>query len=133
MGARILVVEDNPDNMKLIEYLLRAHGYQPILALGGEEGIALARAERPDLILMDLQMPGIDGFRATAAIRQTAPQQRIVAVTAFAMVGDRDRVVSAGFDGYITKPLDPTSFIDQVNAYLPAVKTEPSRDVRTPR
>jgi CheY-like chemotaxis protein len=120
-GHRILIVEDNRDNMALMEYLLRAFGYEPLMAASGAEGIRLAEEERPDLILMDIQMPDMDGFEATAAIRATRYGHRvpIVAVTAFAMVGDRDRVLAGGFNGYMTKPINPQTFAADLARHLP--------------
>jgi CheY-like chemotaxis protein len=120
MEAAILVVEDNRDNMELMDYLLTAFGYTPILARGGAEAIRLARQQRPDLILMDLQMPEMDGHEASATIRAEPGLEgcTIVAVTAFAMVGDRERILAAGFDGYISKPIAPESFVAQVEGYL---------------
>jgi CheY-like chemotaxis protein len=118
--ARVLIVEDNPANLAPMEYLLRAFGYTVLTARDGDEGIAVARRERPDLILMDLQMPKVTGSQAAKQLRSdptlAAP---IVAVMAFAMVGDRDRVLAEGFDGYISKPIDPETFVAQLEAFLP--------------
>ena len=121
MTASILVVEDNAVNMELTEFLLNASGYVPLLALSGAEGVRLATEEHPDLILMDIQMPGMDGYEATEAIRRDPELQAcpIVAVTAFAMVGDKDRILSQGFAGYISKPIEAETFVAQVEAYLP--------------
>jgi CheY-like chemotaxis protein len=120
MAARILVVEDNRDNMTLMAYLLGAFGYEPLLAPGGGDGIRLAVKERPDIILMDIQMPEMDGYETTTAIRsQIESAIPIVAVTAFAMVGDRDLIMTSGFDGYITKPIKPETFVAEVEAFLP--------------
>jgi CheY-like chemotaxis protein len=121
MAAKILIVEDNPDNMALMEYLLRASGHEPRLALGGVEGVRLASEERPDLVLLDIQMPDMDGHEVIAALRQRAELDEVpvVAVTAFAMVGDRDRIVSSGFDGYISKPITPDKFVEQIEEFLP--------------
>ncbi len=121
MTASILVVEDNAANIELTQFLLNASGYIPLLALSGAEGVRLATEERPDLILMDIQMPGMDGYEATAAIKRDPALQAcpIVAVTAFAMVGDKDRILSHGFSGYISKPIEAETFVAQVEAYLP--------------
>jgi len=123
--ARILVVEDHEDNMTLVAYLLRAHGFFPELAYTGEAGIALALEHLPELILLDILMPGMDGYEVAAAVRgfPQLAQTRIVAVTASAMVGDRERIVAAGFDGYIQKPIDPERFIGEVQRFLPAALT----------
>lgn len=121
MGARILVVEDTFHNSQLMTYLLEACGHTVIAAGTGEEGIDLAGTSRPDLVVMDLQLPGIDGYQAFTGIRSlpelaTVP---VVAVTSFAMVGDRDRAIEAGFDHYLTKPIDPETFTEEINARLP--------------
>ena len=134
MEAAILVVEDNRDNMELMEYLLTAFGYTPMLARGGADAIRLAREQPPDLILMDLQMPEMDGLEAIAAIRGEPGLEgcTIVAVTAFAMVGDRERILAAGFDGYISKPIAPESFVADVERYL-APELRAHTDTTTPR
>jgi two-component system cell cycle response regulator len=121
MGARILVVEDTPHNLTLMTYLLKTHDHTVIAATTGEEGIELARALRPDLIVMDLQLPGIDGYGALAALRATPDLAAlpVIAVTSFAMVGDRDRALAAGFDHYLTKPIDPETFTEEVNTRIP--------------
>jgi CheY-like chemotaxis protein len=120
--ARILVVEDNEDNMTLIAYLLRAHGYFPELAYSGEAGLERAVELRPQLILLDILMSGMDGYEVAIAVRAHSElaETRIVAVTASAMVGGRERIVAAGFDGYIQKPIDPERFIGEVRRFLPA-------------
>jgi CheY-like chemotaxis protein len=125
MSARILVIEDNRDNITLIDYLLRAHAYEPLLARSGVEGVRLAAAERPDLILLDIRMPGIDGYEVASTIKRQARRRktRVVAVTASAMVGDRQRIKAAGFDGYIQKPIDPETFIFQIEEFLPLALT----------
>ena len=120
-AARILVVEDNPANLQLMVYLLQAFGYQTISATDGIEGLELATSEAPSLILMDLQMPRLDGYEAARQLK-ALPSLRgvpIIAVTAFAMVGDRERILMQGFDGYIGKPIAPETFMSQVASYLP--------------
>ena len=119
MAASILVVEDNADNMELMQYLLKAFGYEPLLATSGAEGIRLARERRPDLVLMDVQMPEMDGYQATEAIKSELDACPVIAVTAFAMVGDRRRIMARGFDGYISKPITPDTFVAEVEAFLP--------------
>jgi CheY-like chemotaxis protein len=121
MPATILVVEDNPDNRELADYLLRAYGYEPLLASGGAEAIPLAIEERPDLILLDVGMPDVGGYEVALAVRRhpALQQTRIVAVTASAMVGDREKIAAAGFDGYIPKPINPETFIRQIERFLP--------------
>ena len=120
--VRILVIEDNRDNMTLIDYLLRAHGYSPRLTRSGDEGVPIALEWRPHLVLLDIRMPGMDGYEVVAALN-SAPrleETRVVAVTASAMVGDRERIAAAGFDGYIQKPIEPEAFITAVEQFLPA-------------
>ncbi len=122
MKARVLVVEDNPANLSLMEYLLRAFGYTVLTAIDGVQGIELARREIPDVILMDLQMPKLNGFEAASQLKAHPALKRIplVAVTAFAMVGDRDKILAQGFDGYIPKPITPETFVDQVQTFIPS-------------
>jgi CheY-like chemotaxis protein len=121
MGARILLVEDNPANLALMEYLLRVFGHTTISATEGVTAIALAHRELPDLILMDLHMPSLDGFDAARQIKALPGLGHvpIVAVTASAMVGDRDKILARGFDGYIAKPITPETFVTQVEGFLP--------------
>ena len=112
---KILIVEDSPDNMKLFRTLLTLKGHE-VAGLSGGEGL-LDAIERgaPDLVLMDIQLPGKDGFALLKEIRSSPlGTVRVVALTAHAMTGDRERALQAGFDGYITKPIDVRSFPDQV-------------------
>ena len=121
MGARILVVEDNLLNLKLIRDVLEFRGFAVLTAQSGEEGVALASSERPDLVLMDLQLPGIGGHEALLQIRSD-PRCRsvpVVAVTAFAMKADMERAEIAGFDGYIPKPISVRALPEQLAAFLP--------------
>lgn len=113
--ARILIVEDNPDNMKLFRALLTLKGHE-VTALPSGDGLQEALVQhRPDLVLMDIQLPGKDGFALLAEIRASPHAAlRVVALTAHAMTGDRDKARAAGFDDYITKPIDIASFPDQV-------------------
>lgn len=105
--ARILVIEDNRANMKLAVLLLRNAGHQPLCAVDAETGLTLARTERPDLILMDIQLPGMDGLAATALLKQDPATAGIpvIALTAMAMKADQEKSVVAGCDAYIAKPL----------------------------
>ncbi|ROZ68575.1 response regulator [Ramlibacter sp. WS9] len=118
--ARVLLIEDNAANMDLARYILEAHGFACHEARDGETGVKAARERRPDLVLCDLRLPGIDGFGVLRALRADVAMAGvpIVALTAYAMVGDRDRVLSAGFDGYLAKPLDPQRFAHQVAGFL---------------
>jgi two-component system cell cycle response regulator len=120
MPARILVIEDNPANLELMMYLLRAFGHTAYAAKDGEEGLQKAASERPDLIICDIQLPKIDGNEVVRQLKSDPETQGIpvIAVTALAMVGDRDRVLQAGFDGYLAKPIDPEAFIKQLDPYL---------------
>ena len=108
MQKRILIVEDNPQNRMLLRDLLEFHGFEVLEAADGKEGIDSARKEMPDLILMDLQMPVLDGFAAGKILKEDPATKhiKIIAVTSFAMVGDRKRIIEAGFDDYISKPID---------------------------
>jgi two-component system cell cycle response regulator len=120
MAAKILLVEDNPVNLALMEYLLRAFGHVTVSAVEGEAGVALATTERPDLVLMDLHLPRLDGFEAALRMRSMPDLQRtpIVAVTASATIGERARILARGFDGYIAKPITPETFVAQVESFL---------------
>jgi two-component system cell cycle response regulator len=108
--ARILVVDDNAANLDLILYLLRAFGYEADEARDGLEGWEAARTGKYDLILTDILMPGIDGYEFARRLGGLSKRPRIVAVTALAMAGDRDRMLAAGFDDYLSKPIDPAAF-----------------------
>ena len=121
-SATILVVEDNEMNLELMVYLLRAFGYAPILATDGETGLETARRERPDLILCDLQMPGVDGLEFARIVRHdhTLAAIPLIAVTALATVGDKEKFLSGGFDGYISKPINPETFVREIEELLPA-------------
>jgi CheY-like chemotaxis protein len=119
MTATILVIEDNPDNIRLVDYVLRAHDYEPLLATSGAKGLQIAGEAKPDLILLDIRMPHMDGYQVAARLRQMAlAATKIVAVTASAMVGDRERIAAAGFDGYIQKPIDPETFMADIEHFL---------------
>ena len=119
-GGRILVVEDNPKNLKLVRDVLTHSGYEVIEATSGEDGVRLAGEASPDLILMDLQLPGIDGAEALRQIRagDRNPGVPIVAVTAFAMNEDRDRAFDSGFNGYVQKPISVRGFTQQISDFL---------------
>jgi two-component system cell cycle response regulator DivK len=119
-APRILVVEDNERNLKLVRDVLTHAGYDVVGAGTGELGVQLARTQPPDLVLMDLGLPGMDGVEALEALR-AAPETaaiRVVAVTAYAMPQDEERTLRAGFDGYLTKPIDVRALPGQVRGYL---------------
>ncbi|NMG45128.1 response regulator [Aromatoleum toluvorans] len=120
MGARILVIEDNAPNRNLMSYLITAFGHTPITAESGISGIEAAEREKPDLIVCDIQMPGIDGYEVARRLKGDPRLEPIplVAVTAYAMVGDQERVLAAGFDGYIPKPIVPRAFVGQLETFL---------------
>ena len=120
--ATILVVEDNPTNMKLSTFLLESADYTVITATSAETGLTLARDAHPDLILMDIQLPGMDGLQATALLKADAATSDIpvIALTALAMKGDEERILAAGCDGYIAKPLDYKDFLAVVAGTLSA-------------
>ncbi|CAN7737017.1 response regulator [Pseudorhodoferax sp. LjRoot39] len=120
MPARILVVEDNAANLELARYLLASAGHEVLLATNGVQGLEVATRERPDLIISDLQMPVLDGYGLIAALQRTPPCDSIpvLALTAFSMPGDREQIMRAGFAGYLSKPIEPERFIDQIAAFL---------------
>jgi two-component system cell cycle response regulator DivK len=116
----ILIVEDNDKNLKLTRDVLRFHGFETIEATNAEDGIALAQERKPDLVLMDIQLPGMDGVTALQKLRQDKATAAIpvVALTASVMKEDRERFDKAGFDGFITKPISVKAFPDQVRGYM---------------
>jgi CheY-like chemotaxis protein len=120
--AKILVIEDNPTNLELIVYLLHAFGHTSLQAVDGETGLELIQRESVDLVLCDIHLPGVDGFEVAGQLKRDPRFSALplVAVTALAMVGDRDRIISAGFNGYITKPISPETFVSELEAFLPA-------------
>lgn len=120
MGKKILIVEDNEQNLYLATYLLENSGYTVCAARTGLEGLAMAQTEHPDLILMDLQLPEMDGYEATKRLKSDPATERIpvVAVTSYAMIDDRAKAIAAGCDGHLEKPLRPDTFVAQVAAFL---------------
>ncbi len=119
-GELILIVEDNEKNLKLVRDVLQFKGYQTIDATTGEDGVRLAKERHPALVLMDIQLPGIDGITALGQLRADAATRAIpvIAVTASAMTHDRQKIMAAGFDGYQTKPIKVKEFLDAVRAML---------------
>ncbi len=117
---RILVVEDNEKNMYLIRFILRNNGYEVIEARTGEEGIELAIKEKPDLVLMDIQLPGINGLETTKRIRESEVDDKIpiVALTSYAMTGDKGKALNAGCTGYLEKPINPETFMADIEKYF---------------
>jgi two-component system cell cycle response regulator len=124
LAARILIIEDNPTNMELMSYLLTAFGHTPLMAFDGESGVRQAREQLPDLILCDVHLPKLDGY-GVAGMLKADPRLRaipVLAVTALAMVGDRERLMQAGFDGYIGKPIEPEQFVAELEPFLPTAR-----------
>jgi CheY-like chemotaxis protein len=116
-----LIIEDNAANMELVRYLLTFSGYRVLLARDGQQGVEIALREQPDIIICDLQMPRLDGYQVLDQLRSAAQDKQpiVIAVTAFSMPNDRQKVLTAGFDGYISKPIEPESFVDQIESFLP--------------
>lgn len=124
MSARILIIEDNQANMELMVYLLQAYGHQPLQSSDGEHGLSMARGEAPDLIVCDVHLPKTDGYGVVRMLKEDPALQNIpvIAITALAMVGDREKLLAAGFDAYISKPIEPEHLVEQVERHLPAEK-----------
>jgi two-component system cell cycle response regulator DivK len=121
MNKRILVVEDQDDNRRIMRDLLTSAGFDLIEATNGEEGVQLAEKERPDLILMDIQMPVVDGYAATRRIKAVAGLQDIpiIVVTSYALSGDDEKAREAGADGYVAKPFSPRQLLTKIREFLP--------------
>lgn len=122
MPAQILIVEDNPQSLELMSYLLGAAGHAVHSAQTGTSALAATRSQKLDLILLDLQLPDLDGYEVLRALRddERYTTTKIVAVTAVAMVGDRERTLTAGFDHYVPKPINPRTFVSEIENWLPA-------------
>lgn len=120
MGKRILMIEDNDQNAYLVTFLLGARGWEVLRAADGEAGLSMAGTVKPALILLDIQLPGMDGYAVARALkaRPDVADIPVIAVTSYAMAGDRDRCLSAGCNGYIEKPIDPETFVDEVERFL---------------
>jgi two-component system, cell cycle response regulator DivK len=118
--STVLVIEDNPANMTLAIFLLQSAGHVVLSATDAEAGLAIARAEQPQLILMDIQLPGMDGLQATSLLKRDEATKHIpvIALTAFAMKGDEERIRAAGCDGYIGKPMRYKEFLGAIAAHL---------------
>jgi CheY-like chemotaxis protein len=121
MTRPILVIEDNEQNLYLMRYLLESGGFEVVEARDGRSGIALAGEVGPLAILLDIQLPALDGYAVAGELRrnQDLAAVPIIAVTSYAMVGDRERCLAAGATGYLEKPINPDTFVDQVKSYLP--------------
>ncbi|WP_376696771.1 response regulator [Wenzhouxiangella sp. EGI_FJ10305] len=120
MRGKILLIEDNEQNAYLVEYLLAARDWTVVCAADGSTGLEMADTESPNLILLDIQLPGMDGYEVARQLRakEHIKETPIVAVTSYAMPGDRENCLAAGCTGYIEKPIDPGSFADQVEQFL---------------
>jgi two-component system cell cycle response regulator DivK len=120
MGKTILIVEDEPKNLKLLRDLLQRFGYEILEALDGEQGVKLAGERMPDLILMDIMMPKMDGLEATRIIKANTKTKHIpiIALTSYAMKGDREKTIEAGCDGYLAKPIDIKEVLKTIETYL---------------
>jgi CheY-like chemotaxis protein len=117
--ARILIVDDTEAERDLVGYLIRARDHEPEFARNGEEAVHAVLVSIPDLVRMDLQMPGVDGYEALATIRREASDDvPVLALTAFAAVGEREKALTAGFDGFFSKPIAAETFMDQLEAFL---------------
>jgi CheY-like chemotaxis protein len=125
--ARVLIVEDHPFNLKLLAYLVRMAGHEPLTADSGAAGLRLALDQPPDLIFCDIHMPGVDGFDVVARLAREMPRRvPVVAVTALAMAGDREKILAAGFDGYLVKPVEVPAFLEALRKHLPAPSDPPA-------
>lgn len=120
MKRKILVIEDNEQNLYLMTFILEKHGYEVIQARDGREGIELARQLIPMMILLDIQLPGMDGYAVARELRGNSALANvpIVAVTSYAMAGDRERVLEAGCTGYIEKPINPETFVAEIEEHI---------------
>ena len=120
MTKRILIVEDQEDNRQIMQDLLESAGYEVMIAVNGREGVAKASSDKPDLVLMDIQLPGLDGYEAARRIRQAEEQGRtpIIAVTSYALGDDRIKALEAGCDDYVAKPVSPRDLLAKVRSYL---------------
>lgn len=125
MTARILYIEDNQQNFYLVDYILKARGHLVSWAKEGAEGLKAAAAAPPDLILLDIQLPGMDGYAVAKALKgdKTLAGIPVIALTSYAMAGDRQKAMEAGCDGYIEKPLNPRTFAEQIERFLAPGRT----------
>ena len=120
MNKRILIIEDNEQNLYLISFILQKHGYEVFAARDGQEGLDMAVSVKPDLILLDIQLPVMDGYDVARRLRTNTEFARvpIIAVTSYAMTGDREKTIEVGCDGYIEKPINPDTFLQEVEQHL---------------
>lgn len=127
MSRTVLVIEDNEQNAYLVKVIMEPHGYQMHFAADGARGLAMAETLVPDIILLDIQLPAMDGYTVARQLRAIAALQQvpIIAVTSYAMLGDREKALEAGCSGYIEKPIDPESFVTEVEQ---AAKLRPASE-----
>lgn len=120
MSHTILLIEDNEQNRYLATFLLEKNGFKVVAAPDGPSGIELARSLRPDLILLDIQLPGMDGYAVARALRQDEALRStpIIAVTSYAMVGDKEKALESGCNGYVEKPINPDTFVSEIAQFL---------------
>ncbi|HJR03595.1 MAG TPA: response regulator [Methylomirabilota bacterium] len=120
MSKRVLVIEDHEENRRIVRYLLASAGIDMLEALSGEQGVAMAEKERPDLILMDIQLPGLDGYEATRRIKGNPDLRHIpiIVVTSYALSGDDVKAFAAGCDAYVTKPFVPRELLAKIREFL---------------
>ena len=121
MKPKVLVIEDNEQNLYLITFILKKNGFAVVAARDGQEGIDKACQESPALILLDIQLPRMDGYEVARRLRriETMKEIPVIAVTSYAMVGDREKSLAAGCTGYMEKPINPMTFMDEIKRYLP--------------
>ncbi|MFZ2656134.1 MAG: response regulator [Victivallales bacterium] len=127
MKKKILLIEDNEQNQYLVKFLLEKHGYEVVSAIDGPMGIELAGRILPDLILLDIQLPTMDGYDVARALRKNPAikETPIIAVTSYAMTGDREKTIEAGCNGYIEKPINPDTFVSEFERFLGEKGKEP--------
>ncbi len=120
MGKRVLIIEDNEQNMYLLTYLLESEGYTVFQAYSGVDGITIAKDEKPDIVLLDIQLPEMDGYTVAGKLRENEVlrDMAIIAVTSYAMPGDKEKALGSGATGYIEKPINPETFMDQMNSFI---------------
>lgn len=125
MPCKGLIIEDNEQNLYLMRFLLEKNGFNVLEAKDGKQGVKTAKQAKPDTILLDIQLPEMDGYAVAKELRKDAELDNIaiIAVTSYAMVGDREKALESGADGYIEKPINPETFVEQIKAYALRPKT----------
>lgn len=121
MSSKVLIIEDNLQNMYMITFLLESYGYRVLKAFSGIEGIEKAKIDAPDIILLDIQLPQMDGYTIARKLREieSLKSTSIIAVTSYAMPGDKEKALASGATGYIEKPINPDTFVSEMEAFLP--------------